>query len=233
MTPSGTLPTVSPSTIDFLRQLRENNHRDWFNANRSAYETAKAGWEKWVTGLIAQIGKFDDVSQLTAKDCIFRINRDVRFSKDKSPYKVNFAAAIGRGGRHSKFLDYYLHLEPGNSFLGGGVYAPTSAELNKVRQEIHYNLAEIKKIIHEPIFFNYFGDVQGSRLKTTPKGYDRDHPEIEWLRLQQFFFMHPFTDAEVVAPEFLQKVVAGCLILKPLLDFFNYILFEEEPVKEL
>lgn len=225
---SGPLPTVAPATLVFLRQLRDHNHRDWFSANRSLYEAAKADWEIFVARLIAEISQFDDLTGLTARDCVFRINRDVRFAKDKSPYKVNFAAAIGRGGRHSQYLDYYLHLEPGNSFLGGGVYAPTGVELVKIRQEIHYNLPEIKKIIDEPAFAAYFGEVQGNRLKTTPKGYNRDHPDIEWLRLQQFFFMHAFTDAEVTAPDFLQKVVAGCRILKPLLDFFNYILYEEE-----
>jgi uncharacterized protein (TIGR02453 family) len=233
MNSTGSTPVVSTATLGFLRQLSENNHRDWFAVHRSEYEAAKSGWEKFVAALITEIGRFDEVSGLTAKDCIFRINRDVRFSKDKSPYKINFAAAVGRGGRQSKFLDYYLHLEPGKSFLGGGVYAPTGEELAKIRQEIHYNLPEIKKIIEEPRFTAYFGQVQGSRLKTTPKGYDRTDPDIEWLRLQQFFFMHPFTDAEVVAPDFLTNVVEGCVILKPLLDFFNYILYEEEAVDKI
>ncbi len=227
------LPTVPPTTLEFLRQLRDNNRRDWFAANRTTYEAAKAEWSTFVSQLIVRIGAFDDIVGLTAKDCIFRINRDVRFSKNKSPYKVNFAAAIGRGGRQSKYLDYYLHLEPGQSFLGGGVYAPTSEQLAKIRQEIHYNVAEIKAIIQEPTFAAYFGDIQGTQLKTMPKGYNRDHPEIDLLKRQQFFFMHAFTDAEVQSPDFLLKVVEGGRILKPLLDFFNYILFEEAPTERL
>ncbi|MBC7922800.1 MAG: DUF2461 domain-containing protein [Ferruginibacter sp.] len=225
-------PVLSPATLDFLRQLRDNNRRDWFTANRVHYETARAEWEEFVGGLITQIGQFDDITGLTAKDCLFRIHRDVRFSKDKSPYKVNFAAAVGPGGRQSKHLDYYLHLEPGASFLGGGVYEPTGEQRAKIRQEIDYNAAEIKAIVHAPAFARFFGEVQGTKLKTTPKGYDRQHPDIELLRLQQFFFTHPYSDTAVQSPDFLAKVVEGCRILKPLLDFFNYILFEEKPTEK-
>ena len=226
-------PTVSPATLRFLRELKENNSREWLAANRPAYETAKAEWETFVEALLERICQFENFGDLKAKDCVFRINRDVRFSKDKSPYKLNFAAAIGLGGRRSKYLDYYLHLQPGESFLGGGVYAPEGGQLAKLRQEIHYNAAEVKKIIFEPTFRNYFGEVQGTKLKTTPKGYDKNHPELALLQQQQFFFMHSFTDAEVAAPDFLEKVVEGCRILKPLLDFLNYILFEEEPEEKI
>ncbi|MES2731472.1 MAG: DUF2461 domain-containing protein [Bacteroidota bacterium] len=227
MTTPTEIPTIASTSLEFLRQLRENNQRDWFSANRPSYEMAKAGLEKFVSQLLIEIEKFDNISGLSAKDCIFRINRDVRFSKNKAPYKTNLAVAVGRGGRQSKYLDYYLHLEPGQSFLGGGIYAPTGEQLGKIRQEIDYNVAEVKSIIYEPTFARYFGEVQGSKLKTTPKGYNREHPEIELLRLQQFFFMHAYTDEEVTAPDFLEKVVQGCVILKPLLAFLNYILFEE------
>lgn len=227
------LSPVPTSLLDFLSQLRDNNQRDWFSAHRNAYETSKADWERFVGDLIAAIAKFDNIEGLRVKDCIFRINRDVRFSKDKSPYKTNFAAAIGKGGRQSPYLDYYLHIQPGESFLGGGIYAPTSEQLAKFRQEIDYNVVEVRRVIEEPAFVRYFGAVKGSRLKTMPKGYDRNHPEIELLKMQQFFFMHPFSDAEVTSPDFLAKVVEGCRILKPLLDFLNYILFEEEPTEKI
>lgn len=224
---------ISPTTLEFLRALRENNTREWFANNRKTYETVKQGFEEFVGELLNEVGKFDDVTGLTPKHCIFRINRDIRFSKDKSPYKSCISAAISRGGRQSQYLDYYLHIQPGESFLGGGAYAPTGPQLAKIRQEIDYNVDELNAIMMNPEFVAYFGAIQGTKLKTTPKGYDREHPHIELLKLQQFFFMHSYTDAEVLSPDFLQKVAEGCRILKPLLDFLNYILFDEEPTEKL
>ena len=136
------------AVLRFLRKLKKNNNKPWFEANRNGYTEAKQEVETFLEGLIASYGKTDDaISRLTPKDCMFRINRDVRFSKDKSPYKTNFGAFINPGGKKSTLAGYYLHIEPGASFAGGGLWMPMPAELAKIRQEIDYNLPEFTAIL--------------------------------------------------------------------------------------
>ncbi|CCH53259.1 hypothetical protein BN8_02339 [Fibrisoma limi BUZ 3] len=219
---------LTAQTLDFLRELVQNNHRDWFQANRKRYEMAKAEFEGWVGRVLTGVGLFEPLPNTDVKDCIFRINRDIRFSKDKSPYKPNFAAAIGPGGRHSGRIDYYIHLQPGNeSFLGAGMWQPTAQHLSKFRQEIDYNANELKNIIEADAFRVYFPEVWGETMKTAPKGYSADHPEIDLLRRKQLFFMHRYTDKEVLKPTFAEEVVRGCQLVKPYCDFLNYLFFDE------
>ncbi|PWJ58872.1 uncharacterized protein (TIGR02453 family) [Dyadobacter jejuensis] len=217
------------NTLNFLKNLAQNNNRDWFQANRSSYDAAKADFEVFVSNLIGEIGLIQDLGPLQPKDCIFRINRDVRFSKDKSPYKLNLSAGIGPGGRGAGRVDYYLHIQPnGQSLLGGGMWNPTAAELARYRQEIDYNAHEIRDIIESEKFKSYFPVLHGESLKTAPKGYPKDHPEIDLLRRKSLFFSHSFTDQEVLSADFLQRVMEGILVLKPYCDYMNYILYQEE-----
>ena len=175
------------------------------------------------------MGKIEDLGATRVKDCIFRINRDIRFSKDKSPYKHHLSAAIGPGGRQSGRIDYYLHIQPGGeSMLGAGMWNPTPEQLAKYRQEIDYNAAELKEIIDQPKFRAYFPEVWGESMKTAPKGYDKSHPEIELLRRKQLFFMHKFTDKEVLSGDFARLIVESIVVVKPFCDFLNYILFDEQ-----
>ncbi len=218
------------STLQFLRDLVQNNNREWFQENRKKYDTAKADLENLVGGVITEVNKFQDLGNLLVKDCIFRINRDIRFSKNKAPYKSNLSAGIGPGGRSSGKIDYYLHIQPdGQSFLGGGMWDPTTEQLANYRQEIDYNADELKAIIHESTFRDYFPEVHGAVLKTTPKGYAKDHPEIELLRRKELFFVHKFSDKDVTAKDFQQNIVNGIKLLKPYCDYMNYIL---NPVNE-
>jgi uncharacterized protein (TIGR02453 family) len=213
------------STLQFLRDLVQNNNREWFQENRKKYDTAKADLENLVGGVITEVNKFQDLGNLLVKDCIFRINRDIRFSKNKAPYKSNLSAGIGPGGRSSGKIDYYLHIQPdGQSFLGGGMWDPTTEQLANYRQEIDYNADELKAIIHESTFRDYFPEVHGAVLKTTPKGYAKDHPEIELLRRKELFFVHKFSDKDVTAKDFQQNIVNGIKLLKPYCDYMNYIL---------
>ncbi|WP_199736715.1 DUF2461 domain-containing protein [Fibrisoma montanum] len=219
---------LTAQTLDFLRELAQNNNRDWFQTNRKRYVAAKAEFEAWVGRVLAGVCSFEPLPTTDVKDCIFRINRDIRFSKDKSPYKLNFSAAIGPGGRHSGRIDYYIHLQPGNeSFLGAGMWQPTPEHLSKFRQEVDYNVDELKAIIEADAFRAYFPEVWGETMKTAPKGYSADHPEIGLLRRKQLFFMHRFTDKEVLKPAFADDVVRGCQLLKPYCDFLNYLFFDE------
>ena len=215
-------------TLEFLRQLVENNNREWFQENRKKYDDAKADLGDLVEYLIVEVGKFQDLGNLQVKECIFRINRDIRFSKNKTPYKNNLSAGIGPGGRGAGKIDYYLQIQPGDlSFLGGGMWDATSEQLARFRQEIDYNADELKKIIEDKTFRAFYPNISGESLKTMPKGYPKDHPEIELLKRKQLFFDHRFTDKEVTSKDFGEKVVKGIALLKPYIDYMNYVLYEQ------
>jgi uncharacterized protein (TIGR02453 family) len=219
---------VHPTTLEFLRDLAQNNNRDWFHENKKRYATVKGDFENVVSTLLVEINKVQELGATQPKDCIFRINRDIRFSKDKSPYKQWFSAAFGLGGRHSGKVDFYIHLQPGNeTFLGAGMWSPTPPQLAKYRQEVDYNAEELKTIIHLPEFRGFFPEIQGETTKTAPRGYPKDHPEIELLRHKQLFFSHYFTDHEVLSENFVPTIMKGVVLIKPFCDFLNYIFFDE------
>jgi uncharacterized protein (TIGR02453 family) len=220
---------LTAQTLDFLRDLVENNHREWFHANRSRYDAAKTELCGVVERILTAMSAFEPLANTAVKDCIFRINRDIRFSKDKAPYKSNMAFAIGPGGRHSGRIDYYVQIQPGNlSFLGAGMWQPTPANLAKFRQEIDYNADELKGIIYADDFKTYFPEASGDVMKTTPKGYPADHTEIDLLRRKELFFIHRFTDKDVLKANFADEVVRGCQLMKPYCDFLNYLFFDEK-----
>ena len=220
---------LTKPTLNFLADLVKNNHRDWFHANRSRYDDAKTELCGVVERVLTSMSAFEPLASTSVKDCIFRINRDIRFSKDKAPYKSNLAFAIGPGGRHSGRIDYYVHIQPGNqSFLGAGMWQPTPANLAKFRQEVDYNVGELKAIVEADPFRTYFPEASGEVMKTTPKGYPADHPEIELLRRKELFFMHRYTDKEVIKANFADEIVRGCQIIKPYCDLLNYLFFDEK-----
>ncbi|GAB4017446.1 DUF2461 domain-containing protein [Spirosoma migulaei] len=216
-------------TLEFMRELVDNNNREWFHANRPRYDAAKAELCAVVERVLAGLSPFEPLANTAVKDCIFRINRDIRFSKDKAPYKSNLAFAVGPGGRHSGRVDYYVHIQPGNqSFLGAGMWQPTPANLAKFRQEVDYNAQELKDIIEADEFKTYFPEAAGEVMKTTPKGYPADHPEIELLRRKELFFLHRYTDKEVLKPNFADEIVRGSRIIKPYCDLLNYLFYDEK-----
>lgn len=234
-----TKPSVSKAqftapALAFMRDLVQHNNREWFQANRPRYDAAKAELCGVTERVLAGLSPFEPLANTAVKDCIFRINRDIRFSKDKAPYKPNLAFAIGPGGRQSGRIDYYVHIQPGNqSFLGAGMWQPTPANLAKFRQEIDYNVQELKDIIDADEFRAYFPEASGEVMKTTPKGYPADHPEIELLRRRELFFMHRYTDKDVLKAGFADEIIRGCRIIKPYCDLLNYLFFDEkeEPVE--
>jgi uncharacterized protein (TIGR02453 family) len=151
---------INKSTFDFLTKLKKNNNKEWFDKNRPEYEIAKNNFKEFISELILSIAKFDSsVKMLEPKNCIFRINRDIRFSNDKTPYKINMGASIGPGGKKSYDAGYYIHIQPGGSFLAGGVWQPPAPQLNAIRQEIDYNAAEFKKLVSNKDFKKYFGSL--------------------------------------------------------------------------
>lgn len=217
---------LQPATLTFLRSLKKNNNKPWFDAHRKEYEQSKADFIAFINSVIEKHSKNDPtIKNLTAKDCLFRINRDIRFSKDKSPYKSNFGASINKGGRKSfSTAGYYFHLEPGQSFVGGGIYQPMPAELKKVRQEIDYNFNDFKNIIGSKKFKSVYGDLDKSAeflLSRVPKGYEPDNPAAEYLKLKSYIAMVSLSDKDLTSKDLVKKTINAFETLQPLVEFVN------------
>ncbi len=191
--------------LKFLKQLAKNNQKEWFDANRKTYEIVKEEFTAIVKQVIDKSSAFDPkLAGLEAKKCLFRINKDVRFSKDKSPYKLNMGASINPGGKKEMGAGYYIHIEPGKSFLAGGCYMPPPEVLANIRQEIDYNGAELKKILNAKDFKTYFKAIsdENDKLKTAPKGYPKDHPDLSLLQHKHFIVVHELKDEDVLNKNF-------------------------------
>jgi uncharacterized protein (TIGR02453 family) len=206
--------------LDFLRNLRANNNKQWFDANKARYIEASAAFEQLVSDVLAQFGAVDDLGGVSAKDCIFRIYRDTRFAADKSPYKTGMGALLGRGGRKHDGRSYYLHIEPeGQSMLAGGFFAPTPAELDRVRQAIASDASELKAVISSADFVRYFGAMQGETLKTAPQGYPKDHPDLALLRHKQFLAESAMSNEQVLAPDLIPHILRVFTAMKPFVSY--------------
>lgn len=216
---------LEPQTLKFLNQLKKNNNKPWFDSHRVQYEAARIDFANFIQLVIDALQKEDTtIAGLGPKDCMFRINRDIRFSKDKTPYKTSFGASIKRGGRKSGFAGYYFHLTPGGSFVGGGLWMPEADALKKVRQEIDYNWDEFTGIINEKKFKKIFTDIyQGDdvRLSTMPKGYDKDHTGAPYIKLKSFIGETKLDDESLTKATLHQKTLAAFTALHPLLNFIN------------
>jgi uncharacterized protein (TIGR02453 family) len=214
---------IQPSTLIFLKKLKKNNNKTWFDVHRKNYEDVKENFYLLVEKIIEGISVFDPpISQLKAKECTFRINRDVRFSKDKSPYKSNIAAYFNKNGKKGNGAGYYLHIEPGKSFAAGGLWMPEPKDLASIRQEIDYGLNDWKKIIQTPVFKKTFTEgIKGESLVRPPKGYEPDNPAIEYLKMKSFIVSRPFTDAAILNKQFVNQVTGTFKAMKPLIDYLN------------
>lgn len=211
-------------TLKFFFELAENNDRSWFLEHKSEYDTIQKQAIKFATQWIGEIGKIAPfVLDNDPKRSIFRIYKDVRFSKDKTPYKTHLGMAIGRGGRTAKWAGWYFHFEPRNkSFVGAGKWMPEANELKAIRQEIDYNLDQFLSIVEDPLIVQNFGALNREyTLKNAPKGYSIDHPAIEYLKLKSFFFSKSYTDEEVLQADFIQKVCEDSKLLNPFVQFLN------------
>src|SRR5215203_81829 len=216
---------LQPQTLKFLSQLKKNNSKTWFDSHRMQYEAGRIDFSNFIQLVIDALQKTDTtITGLTAKDCQFRINRDIRFSKDKRPYKENFGAFICRGGKKSMYAGYYFHLAPGNSFMGGGLWHPEPANLKKVRQEIDYNWSEFQSILKNKNFKEVFGDLykgEDVSLKRMPKGYEEDNPAIDYLKLQSLIAEAKIADEDLTKSSLHKKTIAAFEALQPLLNFIN------------
>ena len=216
---------LEPQILKFLTQLKKNNNKAWFDAHRAQYEAARIDFSNFIQLVIDALQKTDTtISGLTAKDCQFRINRDVRFSKDKRPYKENFGAFICRGGKKSIYAGYYFHCAPGNSFMGGGLWMPEAPNLKKIRQEIDYNWEEFQSILKNKNFKKIYGDLHKDAdvsLSTVPKGYEKDNPGIAYLKLKSLIAETKVADEDLTKASLHKKTITAFEALQPLLNFIN------------
>jgi uncharacterized protein (TIGR02453 family) len=214
---------LQSSTIQFLKSLKKNNNREWFEKNRKQYELAKTDYLYFVTNVLNEIQLFDQsLTELEPKKCVFRLNRDVRFSKNKDPYKTNFGASFSKGAKKIQTAGYYFHLEPGENFVGGGLWMPMAPDLNKVRQEIDYCYKEFSSILKKPAFKSTYGDMDNSmKLVRPPKGFEIDNPALEYLKLKSFVVTRPIKDAELTDKHLIKNVVKDFKTITPLVHFLN------------
>lgn len=215
---------LQPATLKFLNSLKKNNNKPWFDENRKQYDIVRAGFLEMVTDIIKHIARFEPaIGTQAAKDCVFRINRDVRFSKDKSPYKSHFSCYFNKAGKKSNGAGYYLHIEPGKSFAGGGIWMPEPQVLANIRQEIDYNFKGFKKITSNSRFKKTFAGGLHSEesLIRPPKGYDEHNPAIDYLKMKSFIVSHPFSDAQVLSKNLVKDITTTFATMKPLIDYLN------------
>lgn len=213
---------ISPDTLSFLKDLNQNNNRDWFTQNKERYVAAQQNMVEFVDDLIQEISGFDEaILKLDAKKSLFRIYRDTRFSKDKTPYKTNFGAGLGMG-KGAEIAGYYLHIEPGKSFLAGGVYQPESGVLREIRKEISINRNEFEAVINGMEFSKYFSGLsQEDKLVRVPPGFEKDDPMAEFLKLKSYIAVYQLKDTEILDKGAVAKFAGIFSSVKPLNDFLS------------
>ncbi|NCI45338.1 DUF2461 domain-containing protein [Sediminibacterium soli] len=216
---------LNPGTLSFLKKLAKSNNREWFEKNRGAYEEAKSDMIGMISEVVSGFGKKDPtIAALSGRDCLYRINRDIRFSKDKSPYKKNMAASLISGGKKSDLAGYYIHIEPGSSFIGGGKYMTDPPMLKRIRQEIDYNWEAFRAILRSRKFVSVYGDLDKSpefSLSREPKDYEKDNPAIDYIKLKSWIAFHPLTDAELTDKTLVKKIIQSFEALQPMIYFLN------------
>lgn len=212
---------IPQSTFDFLNQLRENNNREWFQANRELFDAARLQFmdfaEQVLHGLVAMDKRIPE--DIPVSKCVYRIYRDIRFSLDKTPYKGYFSAAYSPTGRSTEMPGYYIHIQPGQSFVTAGLWHPSKERLAAIRQEIDYNSADFRSIVEAPLFLQHAGLDQEDRLKKAPSGYSADHPDIEFLRLKSFTATKSFSDNEMMQADATEMIISAFQALQPFQEF--------------
>lgn len=223
---------LTKDSLQFLDDLRTNNNRDWFLDNKKRYEIFKKDYQKLVGDFLDVMKPLDpSLEMLEVKNCTFRINRDIRFSKDKSPYKDHLGVWMSSGVKGNNRAGYYIHLGQKDSFIAGGFYCPEAEDLKKVRKEIAYFYEDLEEILNNKNFkatFKDFDRNEANVLKNPPRGYEKEHPAIEFLKLKSFETSQKFDISEVTKEDFVAKMSKKLILLKPLNDFINRALTSEE-----
>lgn len=216
-------PLIHLSSFSFLTVLKEHNNREWFNANKTIFQKEQSLVEIFAEKLLQELSLHDQIETPSGKSSMHRIYRDTRFSKDKTPYKGNWSGGFKRATKYRRG-GYYFHLEPGNSFVAGGFWAPNTQDLKRIRDDIAFDPAPLRTIINSKPFISTFQTLQGEQLKTTPKGFDADHEAIDLLRYKQFLLIKKFTDKEVLSEHFLKDANQAFKNMRPFFDYMSEVL---------
>lgn len=214
---------INSETYQFLTELNANNNRDWFNENKPTYLEAYANVADFMDSLITEMNKVDDIENESGKKSMFRIYNDVRFAKGKPPYKTHIGASLRRATRWLRG-GYYLHLQPGSNFVGCGFWQPNPDDLKLIRDELAHDAQPLRDILNDPQFKEVFSELKGQSVKTAPRGFDKDHPNIDLIRYKSFYFEHHFSDEEVLSEDFIFEVVKVFLAVRPFFDYMSEIL---------
>lgn len=206
-------------TFEFLKQLQQNNNREWFAQHKVEYDVVVKENKAFFNQVYTELQEHDNLKGIH----IFRIYRDVRFSKDQTPYKTNFGVGYSRSKPMLRG-GYYIQIEPGNSFVGGGFWGPDAKDLLRIRKEFENSTAEIEKITSDKTFVQYFKEIKGDSVKTAPRGFDKDHPAIDLIRKKQYVVMRKFTDKEVLSDDFQKEAVLTLLAMRPFFDYMSEVL---------
>lgn len=211
------------TAIRFLKKLKSNNNKEWFDAHRGEYTEAKNEFLGFVGAVLEKMKKVDPtLVDLEPRNCVFRINRDVRFSNNKEPYKTNFGASFSKGAKKINCAGYYFHLEPGGHFIGGGFWMPEPEDLKKIRMEIDYNFDEFSGIVEDKKFKKLFGELSTeAKLSRPPKGYEQDNPALEFLKLKSFTVFKSVDEKNIMDAQLAKKAVEHFTVMKPFVDFLN------------
>ena len=210
-------------SFKFLKKLKENNNREWFNTHKTEFQAEQQFVETFAEELLGKLSKHDLIETPSGKKSLFRIYRDTRFSNDKTPYKTNWSGAFRRATKQRRG-GYYFQLEPGNTFIAGGFWGPSSEDLKKIRDDIAFDPAPLRKILKSKSFISHFGTLEGEQLKTTPKGFDAGHEGIDLLRYKQFLLIKRFTDKEALSDTFLKEADLTFQAMRPFFDYMSDVL---------
>ncbi len=219
---------IKKTTFDFLNDVRENNNREWFDEHKVRYLEAKENVADFGEAVFAELKKNDVLEKLT----LYRIYKDVRFSKEKIPYNRHLGGRMVRATKYRRG-GYYFHIEPGNTHVTSGFWSPSKEDLTRIRQEFAADSTAFRKIIEDKKFIKYFGNLDGEQLKTAPKGFAKEHKEIGLIRYKQFVVHHRFDDNEVLAPNFVKKVTDAYRAMRPFLDYMSVVLTTDENGEEV
>jgi uncharacterized protein (TIGR02453 family) len=218
---------INTSNLDFLKQIKKNNNREWFADHKERYTNELADVEAFADALLSEMNKHDVLETASGKKSLFRIYRDTRFSKDKTPYKTHWSGSFKRATKKRRG-GYYFHIEPGNSFAGGGFWAPDPKDLKRIREEIAHDASVLRKILKSKSFVDTFGSVHGDQVQNAPKGFSADHPAIDLIKYKQYVLMRKFSDKEVLADDFLKQVNDTFKKMRPFLDYMTEVLTTDE-----
>ncbi|MDH7461352.1 DUF2461 domain-containing protein [Chitinophagaceae bacterium 26-R-25] len=214
---------IQPSTLEFLQQLSKHNNREWFANHKTLYTAAYDNMILFADALLIKMNMHDSIETLSGKKSLFRIYKDVRFSKEKTPYNIHWTGSFKRATKLRRG-GYYYNIAPGNSFLAGGFWGPVPSDMKRIRDDIAYNSEVWDELLSDKTFKKTFVKMQGEQLATAPRGYDKNHPAIELLRYKQFLLKHPLTDSEITSKDFVEKANDVFKKMRPFLNLMSEIL---------